>query len=61
MTDNEKRAHDLALQVTMEILSRDYDVMKNSDPDGNEPREVLASSIIDEYNSFYDIFVKSIK
>lgn len=35
MSDNEKRAHDLALIVVSESLSRDFEVMKNSDKDGD--------------------------
>lgn len=61
MVDNEKRAHDLAMLVVSETLSRDFDVMKNSDKDGDEVREVLAASILDEYNFFYDAFIKSMK
>lgn len=61
MSDNEKRAHELALTVVSEILSRDYDVMKNSDDDGDEAREVLAASVLDEYNFFFDVFKKSMK
>ena len=61
MSDNEKRAHELALTVVSEILSRDYDVMKNSDDDGDEAREVLAASVLDEYNFFFDAFKKSMK
>lgn len=61
MSDNEKRAHDLALIVVSESLSRDFEVMKNSDKDGDEVREVLAASVLDEYNFFFDAFKKSIK
>lgn len=61
MSDNEKRAHDLALIVVSESLSRDFEVMKNSDKDGDESREVLAASVLDEYNFFFDTFKKSIK
>lgn len=61
MSDNEKRAHDLALIVVSESLSRDFEVMKNSDKDGDESREVLAASVLDEYNFFFDAFKKSIK
>jgi hypothetical protein len=61
MSDNEKRAHDLALTVVSEIITRDFEVMKNSDNDSDEAREVLAASVIDEYNFFFDAFKKSIK
>lgn len=61
MSDNEKRAHDLALIVVSESLSRDFEVMKNSDKDGDESREILAASVLDEYNYFFDTFKKSIK
>lgn len=61
MSDNEKRAHDLALIVVSEILTKDFMVMKNSDHDGDESREVLAESVLDEYNFFFDAFKKSIK
>lgn len=61
MADIEKRAHDLTLAVVSELLSRDFDTMKNSDQDGNEVREVLAASVLDEYNFFFDAFKKSIK
>lgn len=61
MSDIEKRAHDLTLAVVSELLSRDFDTMKNSDQDGNEVREVLATSVLDEYNFFFDAFKKSIK
>lgn len=61
MSDKEKRAHDLALQVVSEILSHDYAVMKNSDNNGDAAREVLATSVLDEYNFFFDAFKKSIQ
>ncbi len=61
MSNDEKRAHDLALTVISEILSRDFEVMINSDNDANETREVLAASVLDEYNYFFDAFKKSIK
>lgn len=61
MSDIEKRAHDLTLAVVAELLSRDFDTMKNSDQDGNEVREVFAASVLDEYNFFFDAFKKSIK
>lgn len=58
---NEERAHDLALAVVKEVLHRDFDVMKNSDHDGNEQREVLAASVLDEYNFYFNAFKKSIE
>lgn len=61
MSDNEKRAHELAMLVVSESISHDFNVMKNSDKDGNEVREVLAASVLDEYNFFFDTFKKSIK
>lgn len=61
MDNIEKRSHDLALLVVSEILSRDFDCMSNSDNDGDEKREVLAASVLDEYNFFYDAFKKSMK
>ncbi len=61
MSDIEKRAHDLTLTVIAEIISRDFDIMKNSDHDENEAREVFAASVLDEYNFFFDAFKKSIK
>jgi len=60
MSDNEKRAHDLALIVVAESLSRDFKIMS----DGKNPkqkREVLAASVLYEYNFFYDAFMESIK
>lgn len=61
MSDIEKRAHDLTLTVIAEIISRDFNIMKNSDQDENEVREVFAASVLDEYNFFFDVFKKSIK
>ncbi len=61
MSDTEKRAHDLTLTVIAEIISRDFNIMKNSDQDENEVREVFAASVLDEYNFFFDVFKKSIK
>lgn len=61
MSDNEKRAHELAMLVVSELMSHDFNVMKNSDKDGDEVREVLAASVLDEYNFFFDAFKKSIK
>ena len=60
MSDNEKRAHDLALIVVAESLSRDFETMSNG-KDPEQKREVLAASVLDEYNFFYDAFIKSIK
>ena len=48
---NEERAHDLALTVVKEVLHRDFDVMKNSDHDGNEQREVFAASVPRDFSS----------
>lgn len=61
MSDKEKRAHELALQVVSEILSHDYNLMKNSDHTGDAAREVLAASVLDEYNYFFDAFKNSIQ
>lgn len=61
MSDNEKRAHDLAMLVVSETMARNFNVMKNSDKDGDEVREVLAASVLDEYNFFFDAFQKSMK
>ena len=57
----EERAHDLALAVVKEVLHRDFDSMKNSDHDGNEQREVLSASVLDEYNFYFNAFKKSIE
>lgn len=59
MSDNEKRAHDLALLVVSELLSRDFEIMSNG-KNSNQMREVLAASVLDEYNFFYDAFAESI-
>ena len=61
LSDTEKRSHDLTLTVIAEIISRDFNIMKNSDQDENEVREVFAASVLDEYNFFFDVFKKSIK
>lgn len=61
MSDKAKRAHDLALLVTSEWLSRDFESAINSDNDGDEKREVLAASVLDEYEFFYDHFMTSMK
>ncbi len=60
MSDNEKRAHDLAMLVVAEILSRDFETMSNG-KNPKQKREVLASSVLDEYNFFYNAFMESIK
>lgn len=60
MTDDAKRAHDLALVVVAETLSRDFETM-SSGKNPKQKREVLAASILDEYNFFYDAFMESIK
>ncbi|NBI72148.1 hypothetical protein D3Z50_13965 [Clostridiaceae bacterium] len=60
MTDDEKRAHDLALIVVAETLSRDFGTM-GSGKNPKQKREALAESVLDEYNFFYDTFIESIK
>lgn len=60
MSDNEKRAHDLALLVVSETLSRDFETM-SSGKNPEQKREVLTASVLEEYNFFYDAFLKSIK
>lgn len=60
MSDNEKRAHDLALIVVSESLSRNFGTMSNG-KNPKQRREVLAASVLDEYNFFYDAFMESIK
>ncbi len=47
MSDNEKRAHD-------------FETMRNG-KNPKQKREVLAASVLDEYNFFYDAFIESIK
>lgn len=60
MTDDAKRAHDLALVVVAETLSRDFGTM-SSGKNPKQKREVLAASVLDEYNFFYGAFMESIK
>ncbi|MBQ3513469.1 MAG: hypothetical protein IJA32_06695 [Lachnospiraceae bacterium] len=61
MSDKERRAHELALKTVSAIMSRDLEVMRNSDGDEDEVREVLAASVLEAYNFHYASFLKSIK
>lgn len=60
MTDKEKISHDLALLVVSEIISRDFSIMKNTKESGDMMRDALAASVLEEYNYFFDVFMKSI-
>lgn len=61
MSDKEQRAHELALCVVSEVMSRDYETYTNSDNDGDELREVLAASVLEQYEFFYGTFLKTMK
>ena len=61
MNDNDKRAHDLAMLIVSELVSRDFESMKNSDSVGDEAREMLAMSVLEEYTFFFDAIKNSMK
>lgn len=62
MMDKEQRAHDLAMQVVSELLSRDFDTLNDgNEKDKGKSRINFALSVLDEYNYFYETFKNSMK